>query len=86
MVFGFRHTTYHLENAEMTIELRDDLMNFSLTNLHNALKNHQTQHLDTNYNTFHFVPPFLECLKQLVCRHFHSCVLSIYILYDTAII
>jgi hypothetical protein len=73
--FGFHDTVRHLENAEMTTELHDDLINFSFDNLHNVFKNCQIQHPETIHDIFHFVPPFLECLKKLVCHHLHSCIL-----------
>jgi hypothetical protein len=72
--FGFQYTVYHLENAEMTTELRDDLINFSFDNLHNVFKNYHTQYPDENYNIFSFFPRFLECVKKLVCHHVHSCI------------
>ena len=57
----------------MTAELRDDLVNFSFNNLLDVFKNHQTQYPNTMiYNIFRFSPPFLKCLKKLVCHHFHS--------------
>jgi hypothetical protein len=75
-MLAYDNTTYHLENAEMTTELREDLINFSFDILYNVFKNYQT-HNPTHRLTIHrFIPPFLECLKKLVCYHFHSCILS----------
>ena len=86
--FGSYLTTYHLENAEMTTELRDDLMGFSFDNLHSAFINYHTHNPNSDPSIFHFFPPFLECLKKLVCYNFHPCSLDtgIYEFYDTAII
>jgi hypothetical protein len=65
----------------MTTELCDDLINFSFDNLDNVFKNYQTQCLDTSrhtpYNIFRFFPSFFRCLKELVCHHFHFCILHI---------
>ena len=61
----------------MTTELRDDLINFSFNNLHNVFKNYQTHNPDRGPSIFHFFLPFLECVKKLVCNHFHSCILCI---------
>ena len=75
MEFGFYDTIPHLENAEMTTELCDDLINFSFDNLHNTFKNYPIHNPTSRLTLHHFVPPFLECLKKLVCYHFHSCIL-----------
>jgi len=69
----------------MTTELGDDLINFSFDNLHNVFKNYHTQHPDDNYNIFSFFPRFLECVKKLVCHHFHFCILCILIFTHFAI-
>ena len=62
----------------MTIELNEDLINFSFNDLHDVFKNHQRQHPYLSHCTiFHFLPPFLECLKELVCHHSPSFVLCI---------
>jgi hypothetical protein len=62
----------------MTTELHDDLVNFSFNNLYEAFKNYQTHNPLIPFSRvtiFRFVPRFLECLKELVCHHSHSCVL-----------
>jgi len=75
-VLAFNLITYHLEKAEMTTELCDGLINFSFDKLYNVVKNYQT-HNPTHRLTIHyFVPSFLECLKKLVCYHFHYCIVS----------
>jgi hypothetical protein len=58
----------------MTTELHYDLINFSFNNLHNVFK---TRNPDSPRTIFNFVPAFLECLKELVCHYFHSCILCI---------
>jgi len=64
----------------MTTELCDDLINFSFDDLHAAFKNYQTQHPDDiDGMIFHFFPRFLECIKQLVCHDFCTCILCILI-------
>ena len=78
LLFSFRNTIYHLENAEMTTELRDDLINFSFDNLHNVFKNFQIHNPNIHLTLFDFLPEFLECLKKLVCHHFHFYILCIF--------
>ena len=74
---AYYETVYHLENAEMTPELRDDLSHFSFACLHDGL---QEEH-DGRRLSIHFFPPrFLECLKMLVCYHCYPCILCIFIL------
>jgi len=68
---------YHLENAEMTPELCDDLINFSFNNLSDVAKH--SSH-PNSYDVHHFAPFFLGCLKKLVCYHIYSCILCIFIL------
>ena len=74
---GFFCTVDHLENAEMTPELRDDLINFSIDNLQNVMKELHLQNADGSYSICYFCPHFLECLKKLVCHHLCSLVLCI---------
>jgi len=74
--FGFYSTVYHLDNAEMTPELQDDLINFSFDKLQDVLNNYHIQNPDC-CNIYHFAPTFLECLKRLVCNHFCSSALQI---------
>ena len=63
----------------MTSELRDDLIKFSFHNLHDVMKNDHTG----DFSSIHlFVPRFLAAVKQLVCLHFHLCILYIFI-YST---
>jgi len=64
----------------MSTELHNDLINFSFEKLYNVFKNYQTHNPDSGYTMLHFVPSFLECLRKLVCYHFHSCVLCILVL------
>jgi len=68
-------TFYHLQNADMTPELQDDLMNFSFDNLQNVLKIYHIQNSDGYYNICYFSHNFLGCLKKLVCHHVCSSVL-----------
>ena len=71
---------YHLEKAEMTPELCDDLINFSFDDLWdlNKPKMHDS---DWEYvNVHNFSSAFLGCLKRLVCRHIYLCTLHIFIL------
>jgi len=70
-------TVYHLENAEMTPELQDDLINFSFHNIQDAFKIFRTQHRHSCHSICYFTPSFLQCLKKLVCSHFCSSVLQI---------
>ena len=73
----FTRIIYHLENAEMTTELQDDLINFSFENLHDVFEKFKTQAPRIAYMRFYFVPCFLECLGKLVCHHSPSCLLYI---------
>ena len=76
----FCSTFYHLENAEMTPELCDDLIKFSFDILWdlNKPKMHDS---DWEYvNVHNFSPTFLGCLKRLVCHHIYLCILCIFIL------
>jgi hypothetical protein len=73
-VFG---VVYHLENAEMTPELQDDLINFSFDNLQNVFRKFHIHNPDEDYNIYYFSRRFSECLKKLVCHHFCSSVLQI---------
>ena len=75
MWWGVFSTVYHLENAEMTPELQDDLINFSFDNVRDVFENHHTQNPDKYYSIWYFAPGFLECLKKLVCDYFFSSVL-----------
>ena len=70
----------------MTTKLYDDLINFLFNNLHDAFKNYQTHRPDDiDGMIFHFFPRFLECLKQLVCHDFCTCILCILIFTHFAI-
>ena len=69
----------------MTPELCDDLINFSFDSLQDVLKESQ-ECIPWPGSVHNFSPPFLECLKQLVCFHFYSCVLCTNLLYDAAIL
>jgi hypothetical protein len=77
--FGFYNTTYHFDNAEMTPELCDDLINFSFNSLQDVFKNRQIWNPDETYNILTFLPPFLMALKRLslVCYGRHSHILCI---------
>jgi len=70
-------TVYHLENAEMTPELQDDLINFSFHNLQDAFKNLHIQDRHSCDSICYFAPSFLQFLKKLVCYHFCLSVLQI---------
>jgi len=74
----YYNIVYHLENAEMTPELCDDLINFSLNDFWDINKS-KIAHSGWNYivSTHDFSAAFLECLKRLVCHHIYSCVLYI---------
>ena len=61
----------------MTTELRDDLIKFSLDNLPDVFENNQTHNPELHLTLFHFLPPFLECLRELVSHHSHSHALCI---------
>ena len=71
-MFCFYDIVYHLENAEMTPELHDDLVNFSFDNFWNVNNSRDIVH--------GFSVLFLKCLKRLVRYHIYSCVLCIFIL------
>jgi hypothetical protein len=75
----YYNIVYHLENAEMTPELCDDLINFSFNNLSDVTKHNDEPH-PMGYNVHYFAPLFLECLQRLVCYHIYSCILCIFIL------
>jgi hypothetical protein len=83
--FGFYNTTYHVENAEMTFELRGDLINFSFNNLQDVFKNSHVRNPDRTYGIFTFLPPFLTSLKKLVWL-FLKRSLHTYIFYETVIL
>jgi len=84
--FGYYNTPYHLQNAEMTPELRDDLINFSFENLRDVFKNSQIWSPDGTYNILTFFPPFLMALKKLVCYGSSlTCSLHTYVFYEIAI-
>jgi hypothetical protein len=72
----------------MTTELCDDLINFSFDNLHDVFENYQTHIPTSRFTIHHFVPPFLECLKKLVCYHstLAFSAYCIYTFYTVAII
>jgi len=77
MRISYYDVVYHLQNAEMTPELCDDLINFSFNNVIKS-----TIH-DSNweYVTAHdFSPPFLGYLKRLVCHHIYLRIVCIFIL------
>ena len=78
MWLGYFCTVYHLENAEMTSELHDDLIHFSFDNLQNVIKdlNSHSYH-GPSYHICYFTPRFLGYLKKLVCHHCCSFVLQI---------
>ena len=81
-VFVVNNTSRYLENAEMTPELHDDLINLSFDNLLNFFK---IVHLDFLRS---FIVRFLKCLKTLVSIPSFSLTCSpyIYTFHDTAII
>jgi hypothetical protein len=83
MRISYYDIIYHLENAEMTPELCDDLINFSFDNLWDVTK--FTRHnSDWEYVTAHdFSPTFLGCLKRLVCYHITHTFFT-YLFYDAA--
>ena len=74
VIFVFHNTSRYLENAEMTPELHDDLINLSLNNL-----------LDFFFKSRYpndprlFIVDFLNCLKKLVSMPSFSLTCSPYI-------
>jgi hypothetical protein len=67
------HNIIHLlETAEMTSELCDDLINFSFDKLQGANKHRLSGTAGIYIYMHNFFPPFLECLKRLVCYHVHA--------------
>lgn len=72
LILGFYDTFRHLENAEMTPELHDDLIHFSFDDLRDVFK------LTYRSNLCIFATRFLSCLKTLVRHHF-TYVFSIYL-------
>ena len=74
---GYYDFGYHLENAEMTPELCDDLGHFSFDCLQDVLKGEPESRIG---GIHYFSPRFLKCLKKLVCYHCYSCVCCIFIL------
>jgi len=71
MLIGFYDIVYHLEKAEMTPQLHDDLVKFSFYDLQDLLENHRVKVSGMPYSIFEFAPRFLEGLQKLVCHHFH---------------
>jgi len=82
LIFIFYNTFRHLENAEMTPELHDDLVNLSLDNLLDFFKITYPNHLRL------FIVLLLSCLKTLVSIPSFSLTRSpyIYAFHDIAII
>ena len=82
LIFVFYNTVWHLENAEMTPELHDDLTDLSLNNLRDFFKITYPNRLRN------FIVCFLNCLKKLVSTPSFSLIRSpyIYAFHDTAII
>jgi hypothetical protein len=82
LVFVYENTCCHLENAEMTPELRDDLINLSFDNILDFFK---IAYLDLLRI---FIVRFFNCLKSLVSIPSFSLMRSpcIYAFRDTAII
>jgi len=78
-VFVVNNTSRYLENAEMTPELHDDLINLSFDNLLNFFK---IVHLGFLRS---FIVRFLKCLKTLVSIPSFSFT-CFYTFHDTAII
>ena len=79
MCIGNWDLIYHLENAEITAELCDELNNFSFTSLQDIVKEHKKFNDSRVDNVYNFSVRFLECLERLVCYHFHSCIVHIFI-------
>ena len=83
--FGYYNTPYHFQNAEMTPELRDDLINFSFDNLQDVFENCQIWSPDRTYSVLTFLPLFLIALKKLVCYGSPlMCSLHTYEFYEIA--
>jgi hypothetical protein len=70
-MISHRNIVHNLENAEMTLALCDDLVNFSFDNLWNVK--------DFPELAQTFPPLLIECLKRLVCYHIYLYVLCIFI-------
>ena len=83
MSIGFYDIVHHLEKAEMTPQLLDDLVNFSFHVLQDLLENHRIKVSGMRYSIFDFAPCFLEGLQKLVRLHFHLPILCIF-MYFTA--
>jgi len=77
MWLEYFNTVYHLQNAEMTPELQEDLINFSFHDLQDVFKDVHLQHPQKDYSVCYFAPYFWGCLKKLVCHHFCSSILQI---------
>ena len=76
LFLSISHSTivHNLENAEMTPELLDDLVNFSVDDLWNV-----HEHYDARNHVHNFLPALIQCLKKLVCYYIYLCVLCIFI-------
>ena len=86
MIFslGYSDLIYHLDNAEMTPELRHDLINFSFDRLQDVFKQYRKHKEDRHHDVHFFTPRFLECLKRLVRYHFTR-LFSTYLLDNPAV-
>jgi TPP-dependent 2-oxoacid decarboxylase len=66
LIFIFNNTTYYIENAEITPELHDDLINFSFDKLQDVFKNYHTFFNRHGFTLLTFIPYLLADLKKLV--------------------
>jgi len=73
-------TIYHLENAEMTPELCDDLFNFSFDNIWDVNKPKMYDSDWTYVDVHNFSARLFGCAKRLVCRQIYLCILCVFIL------
>jgi len=76
---AYHDINYHLENAEMTLELRDDLIHFSFDCFQDMVKEADDPWIQMR-GIHNFSPRFLEYLKVLVCYHCYSHILCIFTL------
>jgi len=80
VLIGYYNIVHHLKNADMTPELRDDLINFSFDSLQDVIREHKESSKNWIGSVHNLSVPFLACLKRLVRYHFYLCVLQIFII------
>jgi hypothetical protein len=70
--FSLYNTIYQFENAEMTPQLCDDLINFSFDDLQDAIESCHIWNSDMIYSILILLPFLLAVLKKLVCVFTHA--------------